>query len=109
MKALVMTVTLSLAGLVASPAADVKALWDQHCVSCHAKDGSGSTKMGKKAGAKDYRDPKVQAEITDEKATKAIRDGIVEKGTERMKPFKDKVSDDDIKLLIAHMRSFGKK
>jgi mono/diheme cytochrome c family protein len=30
------------------------ALWAQHCASCHGKDGSGNTMMGKKLGLKDY-------------------------------------------------------
>ena len=109
MKIFVMTVALVFGGVMAAPAAELKALWDQHCVSCHAKDGSGNTRMGKKSGAKDYRDPKIQAELNDEKSLKVVREGIVEKGNERMKAFKDKLTDDEIKQLIAHLRTFGKK
>lgn len=109
MRALVMAVTVAVAGVCAAPAAELQALWDQHCVSCHAKDGSGNTRMGKKSGAKDYRDPKVQADLNEEKALKSVKDGINEKGTEKMKPFKGKLTDDQIKQLIGHMRSFGKK
>jgi len=90
-------------------AADVNALWEKHCASCHGKDGSGKTKMGQKAGAKDYRDPKVQAELQDEKALKAVKDGTSEGGKEKMKPFKDKLSDDEIKALIGKIKEFGKK
>jgi cytochrome c553 len=89
-------------------AADVKELWDKHCASCHAKDGSGNTKMGKKADVKDYRDPKVQAEIKDDKALKVIKEGLTEKGKERMKPYADKLTDDEIKALIVHIRTFKK-
>ncbi len=92
----------------AALAADVPALWDKHCVSCHAKDGSGNTKMGKKVEAKDYRDPKVQAAMKDIDALKSVKGGIKEKGVDRMKPFADKLSDDEIKALIAHMRTFKK-
>lgn len=91
-----------------SHAADVKEIWDKQCVSCHAKDGSGNTRMGKKVNVKDYRDPKVQAEMQDDKAAQIIKDGIKEKGEERMKPYKDKLTDDEIKALIAQMRSFKK-
>jgi len=90
-------------------AADVQETWDKQCASCHGKDGSGNTRMGKKVNVKDYRDPKVQADMTDAKATQTIKDGIKEKGEERMKPYKDKLSDDEIKALIAHMRTFVKK
>lgn len=89
-------------------AADAAANWSQHCASCHGKDGSGSTMMGKKLGVKDYRDAKVQAEFTDAKAVEIIKEGTKENGKEKMKAFKDKLSDDDIKALVAYVRSFKK-
>jgi cytochrome c553 len=89
-------------------AADVNEIWDKQCASCHAKDGSGNTRMGKKVNVKDYRDAKVQEEMKDDKAAQIIKDGIKEKGEERMKPYKDKLTDDEIKALIAHIRSFKK-
>lgn len=91
-----------------SRAADVQENWTKHCVSCHAKDGSGNTKMGRKVDVKDYRDPKVQAEMKDEKAVKTVKEGITEKGQERMKPYADKLNDEEIKALIAHIRTFKK-
>jgi mono/diheme cytochrome c family protein len=100
---------LTLASTMAIHAADVNALYDKHCASCHGKDGSGKTKMGQKAGAKDYRDPKVLAELKDDIALKNIKDGMTEGGKEKMKPFKDKLSDDEIKALIGKIREFGKK
>ena len=84
-------------------AADAAANWSQHCVSCHGKDGSGSTMMGKKSGAKDYRDAKVQAEFTDAQAIQVIKEG-----KEKMKPYKDKLSDDEIKALVAYVRALKK-
>jgi cytochrome c553 len=64
--------------------------------------------MGRQSGAKDYTDAKVQAEFTDEKALKLIREGIVDKGKKKMDPYGDKLSDDEIKALIAHIRGFKK-
>ena len=43
-------------------AADTAALYEKHCLKCHGADGKGETKMGKKVGAKDLTDAKVQAE-----------------------------------------------
>ena len=63
--------------------------------------------MGKQAGAKDYTDAQVQASFTDEQATKAIKEGVKVKGKEVMKPA-DKLSDDDVKALVAHVRAFKK-
>ena len=88
--------------------ADARELWDKNCASCHGKDGKGDTKMGKKVNVKDYTDPKFQAEFKDDKAIKTIKAGINENGTERMKAYGDKFSDDEIKALIAHIRTFKK-
>jgi cytochrome c553 len=96
------------AGVLSVPAADVAANWEQHCAKCHGADGKGQTKMGIKAGAKDYTDPKVQAEIKDDAAFKAVKDGLKKDGKEVMKPYADKLSDDEIKALVAHVRTFAK-
>jgi len=88
--------------------ADAKANYDKHCAKCHGPDGRGQTKMGKQSGAKDYTDPKVQAELDDNKAFKSIKEGQKVKGKEAMKPFADKLTDDEIKALIAHIRAFKK-
>ena len=65
--------------------------------------------MGRQSGVKDYTDPKVQAEMTDEKSIKTIKEGIVQKGKKKMDPYKEKFSDDEIKALIAYMRAFKKQ
>ena len=91
-----------------SLAADVKENWEKHCQKCHGADGKGNTKMGKQSGAKDYTDPKVQEEMKDDKAIKVIKEGITEKGKKKMDPYGDKLSDDEIKAFIAHIRAFKK-
>jgi mono/diheme cytochrome c family protein len=91
-----------------SSAADAKAIYDKHCAKCHGPDGKGQTRMGKQAGAKDYTDPKVQATLDDTKAFKSIKEGQTVNGKEAMKPFGDKLSDDEIKALVAFMRGFKK-
>jgi len=73
--------------VAASYAGDAKALYEKDCSKCHGSDGKGDTKMGKKLGAKDYTDAKVQAESKDENAIKAIKDGLKDKeGKVLMKP-----------------------
>lgn len=103
---LFLTALMTSAGL--SFAADATALWNQHCASCHGKDGGGSTMMGKKLGVKDYRDAKVQAAFSDAEAQRAIKEGVKTNGKETMKPFGSKLSDDEIKALIAYVRAFKK-
>ncbi len=108
MKKLLFTTGLVGALTSAALAADVKANWEKHCQKCHGADGKGETKMGRQSGAKDYTDPKVQAELTDEKAIKIIKEGIVEKGKKKMDPYGDKLTDDEIKALVAYIRAFKK-
>src|SRR6476646_6237271 len=91
-----------------SPAADVKENWEKHCQKCHGPDGKGETRMGRQSGVKDYTDPKIQAELKDEKAIKTIKEGIVEKGKKKMDPYGDKLNDDEIKALLAKIRGFKK-
>jgi cytochrome c553 len=89
-------------------AEDAKALYENDCAKCHGVDGKGDTKMGKKLGAKDYTDAKVQAALTDDAATKAIKEGLKDAdGKSLMKPA-DGLSDTDVKGLVAYMRSFKK-
>lgn len=89
-------------------AADAAANWAQHCASCHGKDGSGSTMMGKKLGVKDYQDAKVQAAFSDAEAARAIKEGVKTNGKETMKPFGSKLSDADIEALVTYIRAFKK-
>jgi len=94
--------------VVSANAADAKALYEKDCAKCHGADGKGDTKMGKKLGAKDYTDPKVQAELKDDAAFKAIKDGLKDKeGKVLMKPAEG-TSDEDIKALVAYLRSLKK-
>jgi mono/diheme cytochrome c family protein len=108
MKKLVTLLVAALAITAMSARADGKALYDKDCAKCHGEDGKGETKMGKKLGAKDYTDAKVQAELKDEAAIKAIKEGLKDKeGKTLMKPAEG-LSDDDAKALVAYMRKFKK-
>jgi len=89
-------------------AGDAAALYQQNCAKCHGADGKGDTRIGKKLGVKDYTDPKVQAELKDDAAFKAIKEGLKDKdGNTLMKPAEG-MSDDDIKALVGYMRTFKK-
>ena len=92
------TIIIASAGI--SLAADAAANWNQLCASCHGKDGSGTTTMGKKLGVKDYS--KSQG-FSDAEAANVIKNG---KG--KMKGYKAKLSDADVKALVAYVRSLKK-
>jgi mono/diheme cytochrome c family protein len=86
-------------------AADGTELWQKNCQKCHAPNGNGDTKIGKKMGVKDFTDAKYQASFTDDQAFKAIKEGIKDGDKTKMKAAEG-VTDDDIKALIAKVRSF---
>jgi cytochrome c1 len=99
--------TLSLSG-TSLLAGDAKALYEDQCAKCHGSDGKGQTKMGLKLNAKDYTDAGVQANLKDEAATKAIKEGLKDKDDKVLMKPTEGVSDDDVKGLIAYMRAFKK-
>lgn len=107
-KLLVLIVAVCVVTALNAKAADVKENYATHCTKCHGDDGKGDTKMGKKSGCKDYTDAKVQADMKDDKAFKSIKEGMKDGDKELMKPFADKLSDDEIKALIAYMRTLKK-
>jgi cytochrome c553 len=108
MKMTILLTTAFLAiGVASLRAADVKENYEKHCTKCHGVDGKGDTKMGKKSGAKDYSDPKIQAELKDDKAFKSIKEGQKDGDKTLMKPAEG-LTDDEIKALVGHMRAFKK-
>jgi len=99
---------IALSLLVATPVAfSGEELYNKKCASCHGKDGKGDTKMGKKAGARDYTDAAVQASFTDEEGVKAILEGV-DKDGKKMKGMKGKVTEDEAKAILAYMRTLKK-
>jgi mono/diheme cytochrome c family protein len=82
--------------------------YSKKCASCHGKDGSGKTKMGKKSGARDYRSAKVQGSFSDAEGIAAIKNGVKKKGKEKMKAYASKYSEAEIKALLQYVRAFKK-
>ncbi len=79
-------------------------LYNKHCDACHDKNGK-PTDFGKELETTDFTDGNWQASVTDEKIIKQINGGTAEK----MMPFQDKLSSDEIKALVPVIRSFSKK
>ena len=105
-------VALSISLLIAAPlsvrAADAKTNWANNCTPCHGSNGKADTKMGKLLNAKDLTDPKVQAGFTDAQAAEAIKNGVKQGGKTTMKAFGGKLTDDEIKALVAYVRTLKK-
>jgi len=77
-------------------------LFNQKCSMCHGADGKGYSALK----TPDFTDPKVQAGLSDEEIVETIKNG--KKGT-AMPAFGDKLSEAQIKSLVAYIRSLGKK
>jgi mono/diheme cytochrome c family protein len=99
---------LTLFGAVAVARADDAAtakLYKSQCSTCHGKDGKGQTTAGKAAGVKDWTDGKTLKAVTDDQFIDQVRKGKKgDDGKEKMPPFK-KLTDDQVKALIAYIRS----
>src|ERR1700720_989904 len=106
--ALFTLISLLTASTISVYAADSKALWDANCAQCHGPTGHADTKMGKILNAKDLTDPSVQASFTDAKAAEVIKDGVKQNGKMTMKAFGGKLTDGDIKALVAYVRTLKK-
>jgi mono/diheme cytochrome c family protein len=107
-KLLTLSIAIIAVSALSASAADAKANYESNCAKCHGADGKGQTKMGQKLGVKDYTDAKVQADLKDDAAIKAIKEGLKDAdGKTLMKPAEG-MSDDDVKALVAYMRTFKK-
>jgi len=104
MRPLAFTLALALSSLPALAAPDAKDLWAKKCQGCHAMDGSGNTERGRKYKVDDLTDTRWQARHSDEKILKAITEG---KG-KVMKPFKDRLTPEEISALVAHVRTLAR-
>lgn len=86
-----------------SPAADAAAIYAAKCAKCHGSDGSGVEKY-KKKGQKAFTDAAWQKTRSDAQLTTSITNG---KG-EAMAAWKSKLTAEEIKALVAYVRSLKK-
>ena len=82
---------------------DAAALFKSKCAMCHGATGAGDTPMGKKLALKSLASPEVQ-KLTDAKITE-----VITKGSGKMPPFGGKITDAQVKSLVAVVRGFAKK
>ena len=103
-----LVVLLAVVATSSLSAADAAAFWKKTCAKCHGDDGRGDTKMGHKLYINDLTDASLQAKFTDEEAATSIKSGLKDaKGKVIMKAI-DGVSDDEVKALVAYVRSLKK-
>ena len=85
----------------AQPAIDVKSVFNQRCAKCHGADGRAKTLMGEISEASDFTDRKWQESVSDKRMTNSINQG---RGS--MPAFKNKLSQKQVKALVAYIRRF---
>ena len=78
-------------------------LYKAKCASCHGADGAGATPAGKATKARDFCSEDVKKETGEEWTT------IIVKGKNKMPAYDKKISDADIKELMAYIRGLCKK
>lgn len=78
-------------------------VYTQKCTACHAADGSGNNFMGKKLNVRDLRSPEVQKQTDTELTT------VITKGKNKMPSYEKTLKPEEIKAVVAFMRSIAKK
>jgi cytochrome c6 len=79
------------------------ALFKAKCAACHGADGKGNTSMGKTLKVRDLTSEDVQ------KQTDAQLTDVTANGKGKMPAYKGKLTDDQIKQLVAFIRTLKKK
>jgi|SRR5713226_5020496 mono/diheme cytochrome c family protein len=102
-RAITIILSFCLLSLLAAQGADPKTNWANNCMQCHGPDGSANTSMGKALNAKDLTNAQIQSSLTDAEAAAAIKDGMT-----KMIAFGGRLSDDEIKSLVAYVRTLKK-
>jgi cytochrome c6 len=105
---LTMILSFCLLSLLEAQGADPKTNWTNNCVQCHGLDGSANTSMGKALNAKDLTSAQIQSSFTDVEAAAVIKDGVTRDGSTKMLAFGGKLSDEEIKALVAYVRTLKK-
>lgn len=80
-----------------------EAVYKAKCASCHGADGAGATPAGKATKARDFCSDEVKKE-TDVEWT-----GIIVKGKNKMPAYDKKITDAEIKDVVAYIRGLCKK
>jgi mono/diheme cytochrome c family protein len=95
----------AVAVMLCAPAkADEKsaALYKQKCVACHGADGKADTPTGKTMKVRSFTGPEVAKMSDDELA------GAIEKGKDKMPAYGKTMKPDEIKAMVAYVRSLAK-
>jgi cytochrome c6 len=79
-----------------------EATYKTKCAACHGPDGKGETATGKAMKVRSFADPEVAKMSDDELA------GAIDKGKGKMPAYGKSMKPDEIKAMVAYIRSLGK-
>ena len=80
------------------------AAWQTYCMACHGPDGKAQTEEGKKKGARNLTDPRWQATVSD-----ARLESSVKRGRDKMPSFGKKLTEEQVRALVAEVRGLAAK
>ena len=92
--------TVSATGFAQNSGADI---YKSKCQMCHAADGSGNTPAGKSTKARPFDSPEV-LKLSDDDLIK-----VTKSGQGKMPAYAGKLTDDQLKAVIAHIHTLQKK
>jgi cytochrome c6 len=92
--------SLSSMPLAAQAAATI---YKTKCSACHGPDGKGDTPAGNKLSVGDFASPEVRKQSDDELAA------TISDGKNKMPAYKKSLKPEQVKDLVAPIRTFGKK
>ncbi len=93
------------------PDKKTKRLFEAKCATCHGDNGRAKTELGDEMGIADMTKAAYWKDLTLEGARKSVLEGIKRtvKGKEQeMKPFKDRLREDQVDALILYAASLKK-
>jgi len=97
-------ITLLALPLAAQEPLKPSAVWEANCTVCHGGDGHGRTEEGLKRNARNLADAKWQESVSDGRLSSSIK-----RGHDKMPAFGRKLSEEQVKALVAEIRSLVKK
>lgn len=77
-------------------------LFNSKCAKCHGTDGRGETVDGINAGAPDFTSSEWQAKADDRELVI-----VIEQGQSQMPSFRQELTREQTKSLVAYIRAFG--
>ena len=88
---------------VPAQAEDAAALYKTKCAACHGADGKGETPIGKTNKIRDLGSAEVQAQSDADLTT------LIANGKGKMPAYGKSLKPDQVKDLVAYIRTLGKK